>query len=100
MRPGRTRQFVNMADHPTIGIAKYLRLAVLVGFVLGFSCSARAADPNPLIPLDTSSPRASLLGFIGTVDGIYTGMKDVLDEYARSDQLYLTKKLRKEQIGL
>ena len=89
-----------MADHRATGIAKYLCLTVLVGLALGFPCPGRAADPSPLNPLDTSSPRATLLGFIETVDGIYAGMRDVLDEYARSDRLYLTKELRQKQIAL
>ena len=41
--------------------------------LLCFTGSAIAADAGPLNPLDTSSPRATLLGFTETVDGIYAG---------------------------
>jgi MscS family membrane protein len=57
-------------------------------------------DPNPLSPVDTSSPRATLQGFVETVDGIYADMTDVLEEYARSDRLYPTSEQRHRQIAL
>jgi MscS family membrane protein len=79
---------------------KCLGLVVLVGLLFGLSCAARAADPNPLSPLDTSSPRATMSGFIETVDEIYVGMTDVLEEYAKSGQLYLSPELRQQQIAL
>ncbi len=70
--------------------AIYAGLVVLVGLLLGVSWAANAAAPNPLQPADTSSPRASLQGFIDAVDDIYLGMTDVLEEYSRSDRLYLS----------
>jgi MscS family membrane protein len=94
------RSLVNMGSNSVARVAKYLGLAVLVGLLFGFSYAAKAADPNPLSPLDTSSPRATLQGFIETVDDIYAGMKDLLEEYAKSDQLYLTSEARQKQIGL
>ncbi len=81
-------------------LSNCLGLVALVGLLLCFPCSAIAAGPNPLSPLDTSSPRATLQGFIETVDGIYAGMADILEEYAKSDRLYLTPQLRQKQIGL
>jgi MscS family membrane protein len=89
-----------MGGNPVIGHAKFLGLAILVGLLFSFSYAATAAAPNPLSPLDTSSPRATLQGFIETVDDIYAGMTDILEEYATSGRLYLTPELRQKQIGL
>jgi MscS family membrane protein len=93
------RPSVTKANNPLVRLGMYLDFAVLVVLLSGLCCAARAAPPNPLSPLDTSSPRATLQGFIETVDGIYLGMADVLEEYANSDQLYLTPALRKKQIA-
>lgn len=57
-------------------------------------------DAQSLSPPDTSSPRATLQGFTETVDGIYTGMKGLLDEYAKSGRLYLTSDEHQKQMGL
>jgi len=72
------------------GRAICMGLVVLASLLLGFAYVADAAGVNPLEPADTSSPRASLQGFIESFDDIYLGMKDVLEEYSRSDRLYLT----------
>src|SRR5215472_5768631 len=93
------RSSVNRAINPVVRLGKWLCFATLVGLLSGLCCAAKAADPNPLSPLDTSSPRATLQGFIETVDGIYVGMADVLQEFQNSDQLYLTPDLRKKQIA-
>jgi hypothetical protein len=42
------------------------------------SSVANAAEINPLRPVDTSSPRATLQGFAATMDDIYLGMKALL----------------------
>jgi len=94
------RWLVNMASNPVVRLGNCLGLAVVVGILCWFSYAANAADPNPLSPLDTSSPRATLEGFIETVDDIYAGMTDILKEYANSDRLYLTAELRQRQIAL
>ncbi len=88
-----------MAINLAVRLASRLRAAVLVGILFGFFCTAQAADPNPLSPLDTSSPRATLQGLIETVDDAYVGMAGVLEEYANSDQLYLSSGLHKRQIA-
>ena len=75
-------------------------LAVLVGLLLCCTGSAFAADAGPLNPLDTSSPRATLQGFTATIDGIYAGLADLLEQYADSDRLYPTPQERQEQIDL
>jgi MscS family membrane protein len=89
-----------MRCNPILRLANCLGLTVLVGLLLCFPCLANVADPNPLSPLDTSSPRATLQGFIETVDGIYAGLTDVLEEYAKSGRLYPTAALRQKQIDL
>ena len=62
----------------------------LIGSILAFSNAARAAEVNPLRPVDTASPRETLQDFVVTVDGIYRGLKNILQEYAASQRLYLT----------
>src|SRR5271168_2425858 len=89
-----------MASNPLVRLANCLGLVVVVGILCWLSYAAKAADPNPLSPLDTLSPRATLEGFIATVDDIYAGMADVIEEYARSDQLYLPTGLRQRQLAL
>ena len=89
-----------MTSNPVVNLAKCLGSAIMVCLLCWFSFAANAADPNPLSPLDTSSPRATLEGFIETVDDIYAGMTDILQEYAISDRLYLPTALRQRQIAL
>jgi MscS family membrane protein len=88
-----------MAGNPVVRVVKCLVLVVLAGLVLGPWYAARAADTSPLSPLDTSSPRATLQGLIETVDDAYTGMAVIFEEYANTDQLYLSSSLRKRQIA-
>ena len=59
--------------------ASYLCVA-LIRLISIFSHVANAADVNPLRPVDTSSPRATLEGFVSTMDEIYLGTKDILQE--------------------
>ena len=44
--------------------------AILIGLLFGFAYAAKAADPNPLRPADTYSPRATLQGFVETMTSI------------------------------
>jgi MscS family membrane protein len=84
------RSLGKMTCNPVVRRAKWLDLVALVTLLLGFSYAAKAADPNPLRPLDTSSPRATLEGFVDTVDSTYAGLTDIMEEYAKSDRLFLT----------
>ena len=68
--------------------------------VFGFSNSTTAADVNPLRPVDASSPRATLQGFIATIDEAYLGMTDFLKSYAASNRLYLSAGERKRQLEI
>jgi MscS family membrane protein len=75
-------------------------IVALFIIVLGFSNSAKAADVNPLRPVDASSPRATLQGFIEMIDEAYLGMAEVLKSYEASNRLYLSSEERKRQIEL
>jgi MscS family membrane protein len=65
-------------------------VAVLIGLLLGTSTAAKTDAGYPLRPPDTSSPRATLRGFITDADDLYRDMRAVLEDYAASDRLYLT----------
>ena len=77
--------------------ASYLCIASLIELIFVLSNVANTADVNPLRPVDTSSPRATLQGFVVTMDEVYLGMKDVLQEYAASQRLYLTPDERRKR---
>ena len=72
---------------------------LLAALLFGFAVAARAADYYPLRPPDTSSPRATLQGFIADSDEIYRRFADALDGYAASDRLYLTPEERAKQLA-
>ena len=78
----------------------YLGTALLIASLLGFSHVAKTADVNPLRPIDASSPRATLQGFVEIMDETYSGMADLLKSYAASNRLYLSPEERKRQIEL
>jgi MscS family membrane protein len=83
-----------------LSIAELLRIVRLIGLASAFSSMANAAEVNPLLPVDTSSPRASLQGFVGTIDDLYRNMKDILQEYSASQRLYHTPDERRRQAEL
>ena len=60
--------------------------------------AANAADNLPLRPPDTSSPRATLQGFIQTTDDIYRRMAVVLEDYGKSDRLYPSRREQRKQV--
>jgi MscS family membrane protein len=60
---------------------------LLVQFII-FAGVAAAADPYPLRLPDTSSPRATLQGFIGALDEGYVRFAVLISEYAASNRLY------------
>src|SRR6266404_1529277 len=78
--------------------ASYLYIVLLIELIFVFSNVANTAEINPLRPVDTSSPRATLQGFVGTMDEIYRGMKGFLQEYDASQRLYPTPDERRRQI--
>lgn len=77
------------------------RLASVVLFALSLFVSgmARAAGDHPLRPLDTSSPRATLQGFIQTTDDVYRRLTDVLADYMASKHLYLSAEQQRKELA-
>jgi MscS family membrane protein len=73
--------------------------AALLLFLLTISWTANGADKDPLRPPDTSSPRATLQGFIGATDDTYSRMVGVLEAYASSDRLFPSADERRNQIA-
>ena len=63
--------------------------AVLIAALLGLTPAAHATDANPLRPPDTSSPRATLQGFIESTDNVYRNVTSALEAYLASERLYL-----------
>ena len=79
------------AVHPLVR----LLIASLAGALL--ANAVLAAQPEPLRPVDTSSPRATLEGFVTTVDQLYSETRGVLQEYEASQRLFLTTAERRSQ---
>jgi MscS family membrane protein len=78
--------------------AKLLRIVLLVELSFAMPNTANTAEVNPLRPVDISSPRATLQGFVGTMDEIYRNIKEVLQGYSASERLYLTPDERRKRI--
>jgi MscS family membrane protein len=78
---------------------RLLGVAVLIAIQLGTAKAAAVDDAHPLRPPDTSSPRATLQGFITATDDIYRGMKAVIENYAKSGRLYLSTEERQQQLA-
>jgi len=53
--------------------------------------SAVANEANPLQPIDTTSPRATLQGFLETMNEGYAGRLGVIQSYLASSRLYLSR---------
>jgi MscS family membrane protein len=88
-----------MAQMTTKSATHFANILITAFFILvfGLSDSTTAAEVNPLRPVDASSPRATLQGFIETIDEAYLGMTDFLKSYAASNRLYLSAEERKRQ---
>jgi MscS family membrane protein len=74
--------------------------AIVAMLVVCLSSGALAADPSPLRVPDTSSPRATLQGFIKTTDDLYTRWADLLTSYWDAGELYPTFDQRKLQADI
>src|SRR5438132_857931 len=83
---------------PFARCASYLHIVLLIELIFVFSNPANTAEVHPLRPVDTSSPRATLQGFVGTMDEIYRGMRDFLQEYVASQRLNPTADERRRQV--
>ena len=72
---------------------------VLTALLIGIASAANAGDDYPLRPPDTSSPRATLQGFITTTDDIYRRMENAMEDYTEADRLYLSTEERRQQLS-
>ena len=78
---------------------KLQRILITAIFILLFLHlgGVLAADAgNPLTPADTSSPRATLSGFIATLDQARTRLKEIVKSYKSSSRLYFSDAERRE----
>ncbi len=93
-----------MTGTPLTGSTKLIRwwlrssaAAALLAILLGLApAAAQTADYNPLRPPDTSSPRATLQGFIELTDHIYRSVAGAFKSYLASDRLYLAAEEREK----
>ncbi len=83
----------------TVKSAWFVARAIWVALLFGVTTVANASDDYPLRPPDTSSPRATLQGFIEGTDEIYSRMRNVMEHYAESGRLYLTSEERRQQLA-
>lgn len=67
-----------------------IRRAQLLFWLTSWACAASASPFNPLKPVDTSSPRATLFGFIDLMESAHGIGIGVLDPYRASKRLFFT----------
>ena len=65
--------------------------ALLLIWLASCSCAVIATPYNPLKPIDTSSPRATLFGFIELMEKAHGGGFVVLNHYFASSRLFFTE---------
>ena len=74
--------------------------ASLLALLLVHAHAAHATRDDPLRPPDTTSPRATLQGFIELTDHIYRTVGAAFESYLASDRLYLgTEEREKHRTG-
>ncbi|NHZ69994.1 MAG: mechanosensitive ion channel [Thermotogales bacterium] len=73
-----------------------LIIVVLAGLLSGPGIALADAGSNPLQPADTSSPRATLQGFIETLDDLNAQIIAIIKSYLASPRLYVSKQEAKE----
>ena len=67
-----------------------IRRSLLLLCLAGWACFASATPFNPLKPVDTSSPRATLYGFIDLMESAHGIGVGVLDQFRASSRLFFT----------
>ena len=67
-----------------------IRRALLLFWLTAWACAASATPFNPLKPVDTSSPRATLFGFIDLMESAHGIAIGILDQYRASGRLFFT----------
>ena len=88
-----------MKQVAAIALGSALAAALLL-LAFNLPSAANPTDNNPLRPVDTSSPRATLQGFGMALDDAYRSMQEVLQEYGASGRLYLSPEERQKQIAV
>lgn len=85
---------------PTVSatFARFSAVVVWITLLLGIASTAEASGDFPLRPPDTSSPRATLQGFIASTDDIYGRMDNAMEDYVDSDRLYPTTEERRQLV--
>jgi MscS family membrane protein len=78
----------------------HLGTVVLIAVLVGVSNPGESAGVNPLRPADTSSPRATLQGFVEILDESYLRLHELVNTYAASNRLYLSPAERQRQIAI
>jgi len=73
-----------------------LILASLILLLSHVGDTLAAGADNPLAPADTSSPRATLTGFVETLNQGHAQLKEILKSYLSSSRLYLSAAERVE----
>ncbi len=81
----------------TIRAICFLLVAIVTGTLTAVPVSAERPGANPLSVPDTSSPRATLQGFLAVTDDIYTRWAKLLSDYGATRHLYPTPEERAEQ---
>lgn len=61
---------------------------MIVAFCQLLACSASAGETHPLQPIDTSSPRATLQGFLESANEGYAASTELRTSYLSSSRLY------------
>ena len=92
--PGQTTNRIPMTHRCFASLSGLVLLSAIILCSCPFGA---AADPNPLRPSDTSSPRESLRNFDTNLDSAFLKMRDLLTSYFRSDRLYLDADERRKQ---
>jgi len=85
-----------MPDYLKPGRHLLLIIVMLAGLLSGSGIAFADADNNPLQPADTSSPRATLQGFIETLNDINAQIVVVIKSYLASSRLYVSKQESRE----
>src|SRR5262245_31935169 len=77
-----------------------LVLALVIALSFAGAPPAITAEPHPLQPADTSSPRALLQDFISSGDETYSRATKMMRQYLVSDRLYFNAEERQMLLGV
>jgi MscS family membrane protein len=74
----------------------FLIIVMLASLLSGSGIALADASANPLQPADTSSPRATLQGFIETLDDLNAQIIAIIKSYLASPRLYVSEQEAEE----